>query len=81
MPFKLKEVLRQKEEAMKKAGFFLILLVLLGPAPLFADGGSIPFNRRVQVFEPNQRNSPALNGYESFRSYPGLGGFAPAVRA
>jgi len=49
---------------MKKAGFFLILLVLLGPAPLFADGGSIPFNRRVQVFEPNQRAMIAWNGVE-----------------
>ena len=49
---------------MKKAGAFFIMLVLLGPAPLFADGGSIPFNRRVQVFEPNQRAMIAWNGVE-----------------
>lgn len=49
---------------MKKAGVFFIMLVLLGPAPLFADGGAIPFNRRVQVFEPNQRAMIAWNGVE-----------------
>src|SRR5208337_832246 len=36
----------------------------LGPAPLFADGGAIPFKRRVQVFEPNQRAMIAWNGVE-----------------
>jgi hypothetical protein len=49
---------------MKNAGVFFIMLALLGPAPLFADGGPIPFNRRVQVFEPNQRAMIAWNGGE-----------------
>jgi hypothetical protein len=49
---------------MKRSAFVIILLIFLGPAPLFADGGSIPFKRGVKVFEPNQRAMIAWNGVE-----------------
>jgi hypothetical protein len=47
---------------MKKSALFVILVVFLSSAPLFADGGSIPFKRNVTVFEPNQRAMIAWNG-------------------
>jgi hypothetical protein len=49
---------------MKKISIFLILLVLLGPAPLLADRGGLPFKHGVKIFEPNQRAMIAWNGAE-----------------
>jgi len=37
---------------------------VLGAGALFGDGGSIPFNPNVKIFEPNQRAMIAWNGEE-----------------
>lgn len=49
---------------MKKVSILLGLLVLLVATPLSANRGHIPFERDVQIFEPNQRAMIAWNGLE-----------------